>query len=337
MSDTHSASPHRGDARGGALDAMRELFPSAPEPWVDLSTGINPWPWSATGWGDAPYRLPTETDRQGCVAAMASAFGAPEQSILVGPGSELLIHLLPALLRPKQVAVLSPTYADHAHVWRTSGCHVIETPTPLAEARSCDMVVICNPNNPDGTRFDPDAIEVARRHLRKHSGWLVVDEAFADLTPEISSAPRAVSGNLIVLRSAGKFYGLAGLRLGALLGPPKLLDRLAAHMGVWRVSTPALTIGAAAYEDCAWQTATRQRLAKARERLDHLLAQTEYHVMGGTDLFRYVEVSDADKVWNRLAEHGVYVRRFSWTNQHLRIGLPKDATAETRLLDALRG
>ncbi len=315
---------------------MRELFPSAPEPWIDLSTGINPWPWLATGWDDAPYRLPTETDQKRCVAAMAKVFGAPGQNILIGPGSELLIHLLPMLLRPRRVAVLSPTYADHAHVWRTSGCHVIETPTPLAEARSCDMVVICNPNNPDGRRFDPAAIEVARRHLSEHSGWLVIDEAFADLTPELCSASCVVNGNLLVLRSAGKFYGLAGLRLGALLGPPELLRRLAAHLGLWRVSTPALTVGAAAYEDCAWQTATRQRLAKARERLDHLLAQTECRVMGGTDLFRYVEVTDADEVWRRLAEHGVYVRRFSWTNHHLRIGLPRDAEAEARLLDALR-
>ncbi len=325
------------DAHGGALDAMRKLFPNAPEPWVDLSTGINPWPWLASGWDDAPYRLPTETDRKRCIAAMAKVFDAPEQNILIGPGSELLIHLLPTLLRPKRVAVLSPTYADHARVWQRAGSHIIETPTPLTLARSCDMVVICNPNNPDGRRFDPEAIEIARRHLSKRNGWLVVDEAFVDLTPELSSAPRVATGNLLVLRSAGKFYGLAGLRLGALLGPPKLLHKLAAHMGIWRVSTPALTIGAAAYEDRTWQTATRQHLAGARERLDHLLAQTECCVTGGTDLFRYVEVTDADETWHQLAEHGVYVRRFSWTNRHLRIGLPKDTEAETRLMNALRG
>ena len=326
----------RANEHGGALDAMRELFPDAPEPWVDLSTGINPWPWTAADRDDdSPYRLPTLSDRARCAAAMARAFGAPEQAVLVAPGSEILIRLLPTLLYPQSVTVLSPSYGDHAQVWRASGCQVAETSNPLDDADHADAVVICNPNNPDGRRFEPAELEAARLRLRRRNGWLIVDEAFADLEPGLSLAPRVDAGNLIVLRSTGKFFGLAGLRLGALLGPPGLLQSMAERLGVWSVSTPALAAGAAAYADRAWQTETRQRLTRARERLDRLLKSEQCRVVGGTDLFRYVAVNDARGAWKTLATRGVYVRRFPWTDRHLRIGLPKDPEAESRLLDAL--
>ena len=327
----------RANEHGGALDAMRELFPDAPEPWVDLSTGINPWPWPLAGRDDdTPYRLPTRSDRARCAAAMARAFRAPEQAVLVAPGSEILIRLLPTLLHPQSVTVLSPSYGDHAQVWRASGCRVVETSNPLDDADHADAVVICNPNNPDGRRFESAELEEARIRLRRRNGWLIVDEAFADLEPGLSAAPRADAGNLVVLRSTGKFFGLAGLRLGALLGPPNLLQSMAERLGVWSVSTPALAAGTAAYADQAWQTETRQRLAQARERLDRLLKSEPCRVVGGTDLFRYVAVDDAHGVWQTLAAQGVYVRRFPWTDRHLRIGLPRDPAAEARLLDTIK-
>ncbi|MCY4213798.1 MAG: threonine-phosphate decarboxylase CobD [Gammaproteobacteria bacterium] len=322
---------------GGALDVMRRLFPEAPEPWIDLSTGINPWPWPTSGRETEGFqRLPTQSDRVLCTAAMAEAFGLPERAVLVAPGSELLIHLLPTLLHPRRIAILAPTYDDHARTWRSAGIDVTETPDPLAEAGEADAAVICNPNNPDGRRFAPERIEEARQRLAKRDGWLIVDEAFADLEPDLSAAPHVLAGNLLVLRSAGKFYGLPGLRLGALLGPPAFLRWLAAHLGVWSVSTPALAIGAAAYADRAWQAVTRRRLAEARRRLDRVLLERRCRVAGGTDLFGYVEVPDAPAAWHRLSSQGIYVRRFPWTDSHLRIGLPKDAEAEARLGAALK-
>ncbi len=324
------------DEHGGALDTMRRLFPDAPEPWIDLSTGINPQPWPAAGCAfDSLHRLPTQSDRVRCAAAMAEAFGLPERAVLVAPGSEMVIHLLPTLLRPRRIAVLAPSYGDHARVWRAAGINVVETLDPLADVGKADAAVICNPNNPDGRRFAPEQIEAARQRLSRRNGWLIVDEAFVDLEPSLSAAPGVPAGNLLVLRSTGKFYGLAGLRLGALLGPPDLLRSLAQRLGVWSVSTLALAVGAAAYVDRAWQTAARRRLAKARQRLDRVLVQGPCRVVGGTDLFRYVEVPNAHGLWRRLSDRGVYVRRFPWTNSHLRIGLPKDAAAEARLQAAL--
>ena len=198
---------------GGALDRMRAAFPEAPEPWIDLSTGINPWPYPAAAIPPSAYtHLPTHSAWQACRSAMAASFGAKADSLILSPGSELPIRLLPTVIAPKRVAILSPTYGDHAHVWRMAGCDVIEVADPLDEAGRADAVVVCNPNNPDGRLFEADALLAARERLAAHDGWLVVDEAYADLMPARSLAPLAGTGNLIVLRSFGKFFGLAGIR-----------------------------------------------------------------------------------------------------------------------------
>ena len=324
------------ETHGGALDAMRRHFPDAPQPWVDLSTGINPWPWSAA---DAHlrqlHRLPTEADRASCMAAMAASFGAPRDAIVAAPGSELLIRLLPTVIAPQRVAILAPSYGDHAQAWRAAGCEVAEIVDPLSEAAAADAVVVCNPNNPDGRRFEPAALVDAYRQLARRGGWLIIDEAFADLEPELSLAPMGGSENLLVLRSLGKFYGLAGLRLGALLAPAAVRRTLAQRLGYWSVSAPALAMGTAAYSDRAWQRATRRRLTEAAQRLDRLLERHGCRVVGGTHLFRYVEVANGHETWTRLARRGVYVRRFPWTRRHLRIGLPADRSAAERLAAAL--
>jgi len=323
-------------AHGGALDHMRAAFPDAPEPWADLSTGINPWPYPTDGSAvSSVCALPTRTAFDACRRAMAAAFGAPPASVTPGPGSELLIRLLPTAIAPRRVAVLSPSYGDHALVWRAAGCEVIEAADPVSRAAEVDAVVVCNPNNPDGRIFSRRSLEAARETLAARGGWLIVDEAYADLDPSLSLAPQGGAEGLIVLRSFGKFYGLAGLRLGAMLAPEDVRIRMAARLGTWPVSGPALEIGARAYADAAWASATRARLAEARSRLDALLENHDLSIIGGTDLFRYVETDGAQALWTRLARAGVYLRRFSWSARHLRIGLPRDGGTETRLARAL--
>lgn len=324
------------ETHGGALDAMRRRFADAPQPWVDLSTGINPWPWHTGGHHfEGLGRLPNTEDFARCTTAMAAAFGAPDNAVLAAPGSELLIRLLPTVIAPRRVAILAPSYGDHANAWRAAGCKVLETSDPLSGVESADAVVICNPNNPDGRRFEPDQIKAAHDRLGKRGGWMIIDEAFADLEPHLSIAPQGGSEHLLILRSIGKFYGLAGLRLGALLAPEVVLRQMQDRLGFWSVSTPTLAIGTAAYSDKAWQAATRQRLTDARRRLDLLLERRQCRVVGGTDLFRYVQVADAHVLWQRLARQGIYVRRFPWSSRHLRIGLPANAGEEDRLQDAL--
>lgn len=323
---------------GGALDRVRRDFPDAPAPWVDLSTGINPWPWPAPAPSpESLRRLPPRSAFEACSEAMATAFGAPREAVLPVPGTELVIRLLPLVLDARRVAALAPSYADHARAWRAHGRAVLETARPLERAGSADVVVVTSPNNPDGRRFGVDALEAARATLAARGGTLVVDEAYADLDPTAGASRLAGRPGLVVLRSAGKFFGLAGLRLGAVLAPRAALERLASLLGVWSVSGPALELGTAAYRDARWQAATRSRLRSARASLDAALAGTGAEIVGGTDLYRFVAVRDASAAWRALAGRGVYVRRFDWSGTRLRLGLPPDAAARERLRAALVG
>lgn len=321
---------------GGALDRMSMAFPDVPLPWIDLSTGINPWPYPLTNIPTAAYQhLPTRQDWHACRAAMAHAWGVPTKHLIMAPGSELLIRLLPTVLSPRRIVIQSPTYGDHARVWRTAGCKTVELEEPLAEAGHADAIIVCNPNNPDGHIFSTDELEQARKRQAARNGWLIVDEAYADLVPMHSLTPQGGSDNLIILRSFGKFFGLAGVRLGAMIGPEPVLSLMSGRLGVWPVSGPALCIGQQAYRDQVWQQATRDRLSAARRRLDRILIQAGLSPAGGCDLFRLVETPDATDLWRRLAQRGVYVRRFDWSDRLLRIGLPRDAEAESRLAEAL--
>ncbi|MEL6665307.1 MAG: threonine-phosphate decarboxylase CobD [Pseudomonadota bacterium] len=321
---------------GGAIDQMRFAFPNAPGPWIDLSTGINPWPYPATELAQASLQhLPTLQLYHACRDAMAASIGAKPDALLLSPGSELIIRLLPDVLQTRRIAILTPTYADHASSWARAGADIVRAEDPLECIDAADAIVICHPNNPDGRCFDLEALEWARKKLAARGGWLIVDEAYADLIPDLSLAPKGGEEGLIILRSFGKFYGLAGLRLGGVLAPSIILEAIAKRLGVWPVSGAALEIGARAYADMAWQLAARKKLSIAARQLDTALESVGLSVVGGTDLFRLVEVDDAHADFRRLAEAGIYVRRFDWSETHLRIGLPKNLEAQDRLHEAL--
>lgn len=321
---------------GGAIDAMREHFPDAPAPWVDLSTGINPFAYPLLRASTETFSALPRRDSVGrCRRAMARAWSAQEQYVLPAPGSELLIRLLPTILGLHSVAVLQPGYGDHAHSWRSAGCEVIEDRNPLRYACEADAVVLCHPNNPDGRRFPRDDLLDARERLAERAGWLIIDEAYADLYPEISLAGEAGKPGLVILRSFGKFYGLAGLRLGALLAPPPVLEAMTMRLGMWSVSGIALETGARAYADVEWQEDMRRRLARARKNLDAIFGGCGFEAVQGTDLFAFLRLNRAAALWRYLAERGIYVRRFPWSESCLRIGLPGTSEASERLRDAL--
>ena len=325
---------------GGALDIMQAKYPMAPTPWIDLSTGINPWPYLFEDISPAMiHHLPTQATYLKCRKAMANAMGTMVENVLLSAGSEILIRLLPVILSPKRVVVLSPSYGDHARVWRAAECEVIETTDPLSHASDADMIVLCNPNNPDGRLFKLSALEQVRVEMAARGGWLVVDEAYADLDPQCSltwqSGTQPSAAGLIILRSLGKFYGLAGLRLGAMIAPSNLRDEMSQRLGVWNISGPALEVATQAYQDLPWQVETRSRLADACERLDNIFRRVGIQDITGTNLYRYIRHERAQQMWELLAHKGIYVRRFSDRPLHLRFGLPPDAASEARLYKAL--
>jgi cobalamin biosynthetic protein CobC len=234
------------------------------------------------------------------------------------------------------VAIPTPTYGEHARNWAASGW-AVESIDGLADvADRHAIVVLANPNNPDGRRIAPEALLALADRLAARRGLLVVDEAFADLTPRLSLAAAAGRPGLVILRSFGKFFGLGGLRLGFALGPAALIVDLADALGPWAVSGPALQIGAAALTDAAWIAATGQRLARAAARLDSLLTAAGLSIVGGTDLFRLATHPDAPALFERLGRNGILVRDFPERSTWLRFGIPADRDFD-RLAQALPG
>lgn len=323
-------------AHGGDLGAARRQFPGAPEPWIDLSTGINPdaypVPRLAT---DIWTRLPQPDELLALLEVAARRYGALSPDKLVAaPGSQALIQVVPRLVGPSSVAILGPTYGEHGAVWRRAGHEVVDVGT-LGEIGSARIVVVVNPDNPTGRIVAADELCALAAALDARGGMLVVDEAFADVMADgVSLAPQLPPAT-ILLRSFGKFYGLAGLRLGFAIAHAETALRLSRELGPWAVSGPALAIGIKALGDDRWLAQTRQKLSAACRRLDELLAACGLIVEGGTSLFRLVSHPMAQEIADALGREGIHVRRFADQRQWLRLGLPGPEYAWQRLAQAL--
>jgi cobalamin biosynthetic protein CobC len=323
---------------GGDLGRARALFPEAPEPWIDLSTGINPIPYPLPALPLSLWqRLPAANDEAALLTAARNAYRVPSKAgIVAAPGTQILIDLLPRVVPDRvgagPVAVLGPTYAEHALAWRKMGATVVEADT-LAQADDAATVVVVNPNNPDGRLLPQEALTALAARCAARGGLLIVDEAFCDFAPEASLVP-ALPPATLVLRSFGKTYGLAGVRLGFAIGEADLVSALRDAMGPWAVAGPALSIGAQALADAEWLAQAGAARAADAARLDALLAPLG-GVVGGTALFRLLATPEAPALFAHLGARGLYVRRFQADPTRLRFGLPGDAGAWARFEAAL--
>jgi cobalamin biosynthetic protein CobC len=319
---------------GGDLDQAIARYGGPEEDWIDLSTGINriPYPLAPTP-PAALHALPRASEVAACVQAARAAYGIPEGvACLPLAGAQAAIRLVPALRPPGRVAVLGPTYNEHAAAFAAAGWSVTEVPD-IDALGEFDAAVVVNPNNPDGRAWAPDAVLAAATR----NGLAIVDESFADVRPDVSICARLGRRGLVVLRSFGKFYGLAGLRLGFAVGHAADIAALAAAAGPWPVSGPALAAGTAALADRGWAEATRARLAADAARLDGLAAGAGWRVAGGTTLFRLYETGDAAAARHRLAGARIWSRIFPYSARWLRLGLPGLEAEWQRLAAALSG
>lgn len=296
---------------GGDINSAQAAFPEAPRPWVDLSTGINavPYPVGAIDAG-AWARLPAPAGVEALQAAAGARYGAAAESVVVAAGTQAIIQWLPRLFPASRVAIPGPTYSGHESAWRGAGAEILAEPAPGA------ALVIVNPNNPDGRRLPAETL----RALAREAPLLVVDEAFADFEAETLCAdppPRTV-----VLRSFGKAYGLAGVRLGFAVARPDTARVLREALGAWPASGPALEIGRRALADTEWLEAARARLEADARWLDDLLVAAGFAIVGGTLLFRLARRADARAAFARLCAEGVLTRPFQARADWLRFGLP---------------
>ncbi|WP_158811044.1 threonine-phosphate decarboxylase CobD [Beijerinckia sp. L45] len=314
---------------GGALDAARAAFPDAPEPWIDLSTGINPQAYPVGALPvDAWTRLPEAAALAGLEAAAVRRYGCPPGvAVVAAPGTQAIIQRLPALFAGRDIRILGRTYGEYARVFAAAGA-AVQVVAALGDLAGADVAVVVNPNNPDGRLVDPAALVA----LSTEVGALVVDEAFVDaLPPGHSVVPHLPAARMLGLRSFGKFYGLAGLRLGFAVARLDLAAVLRDTLGPWAVSGPALEIGARALADTAWVQASRTRLVAEAARLDALLAGAGMTLIGGTPLFRLAASAQAASLFDALARAGILTRPFADNPTWLRFGLPESEDAWVRL------
>jgi L-threonine-O-3-phosphate decarboxylase len=305
--------------------------------WLDLSTGISPFAWPlppvpASAW----HRLPEDDD--GLVDVARDYYRAP--SLLPVAGSQAAIQALPRLRPRSSVGVIAPGYAEHAQAWETAGHDVERLPSQrlIADAGRFDVVVLIHPNNPGGDRFQRDALLDLHARLAARGGWLVVDEAFIDTTPENSLCAESGREGLVVLRSVGKFFGLAGARAGFVCAAPALLDALRERLGPWALSGPSRHVLKHALADREWQAVARQRMIMAGERLQALLDRHGLVDGDGCDFFQWRRHPRAPELHRALARCGVLTRLFEadgHTPASLRFGLPPDDAGFDRLDAAL--
>ena len=321
---------------GGDLQEAEALFGRPNAGWLDLSTGVNPEPYpntesAASSWHRLPQRAPLDA----LLGAARRFYGVPDPvDIVAGPGSQAILQHLPGFIAARNVAVVGPTYAEHANLWNAHRHDVVTVPD-LSRASAADVVVLVNPNNPDGRTTAPTQLIDVARHCTERDGLLVVDEAFADIDPETSLLPHLKGEAVLVIRSFGKFFGLPGLRLGFAAGAPGLVAKLEERLGPWAVSGPALEIGARALADDGWAARARTRMTERAGALDQTLEHAELQVVGGTALFRLVEDNAAPQIFTRLGKAGIFVRKFPERPEWLRFGVPGSDTDLQRLASAL--
>ena len=312
---------------GGDLAFATRLYGAPAQGWLDLSTGISPFPYPMPPVSDAAWRrLPDGAALAALLDAARSAYRIPSAfDIAAVPGTEMAIRLLPSILDARIAAIVSPTYGTYRVAWPDA----VAVPSVDATPDSA-VAVIVNPNNPDGHVVPP--AELTR--LAGRVSWLIVDQAFADVADAASIVPALSEPNVIVLRSLGKFYGLAGLRLGFVIAPPAIVARMRQIFGAWPVSGPAIAVGRAALADTAWTAAAHRRLAAASAGLRACLARHGLTSVGGTDLFVLIDHDDAHALHRDLARRGIWTRAFADQPRWLRFGTCDD-TALARLDGAL--
>ncbi|MDD5384713.1 MAG: pyridoxal phosphate-dependent class II aminotransferase [Gallionella sp.] len=353
---------------GGRLRHAARQYGIAEADWLDLSTGINPhgWPvpvvpnevWQRLPQDDDELQAAAQTyyfktiskvkqggDERTTQTVQPARLGVSEEANAVSPmkllavaGSQAAIQCLPMLRSPAQVAIVAPSYAEHAHAWQRHSHQVVSVPAAeiLQAGTTAQVVVIVNPNNPTGKLFRREELLGLHAQLAARGGWLVVDEAFMDASPAHSLASACPRPGLIVLRSLGKFFGLAGARAGFVLAEENVLQPLAELLGPWPIAAPSRYVATLALRDTAWQDATRKALSLAAQRLAELLSTQGLPPSGGSSLFQWVRYASAVSVHQHLAQQGILTRLFD-APPSVRFGLPRDEAQWARLAEALSG
>ncbi|WP_354642771.1 Rv2231c family pyridoxal phosphate-dependent protein CobC [Kitasatospora camelliae] len=287
---------------------------------VNVRTGTPP-AWLRARLAETLGELAAYPDGTAARAAVAARHGRPVPEVLLTSGAAEAFVLLARVLRPRHAVVVHPQFTEPEAALRDAG-HAVHRVllaardgfrlTPGAVPEEADLVVVGNPTNPTSVLHPAGALTALARPGRT----LVVDEAFMDTAPgepESLAAVRDLPGRVVVLRSLTKTWGLAGLRIGYVLGPAELVAELAAAQPLWPVSTPALAAAEACSAPAALAEAEQAALAVAEDRrylLKRLAELPGVRVHGeAASSFVLVELAGAAAVRERLRTAGFAVRR----------------------------
>lgn len=311
---------------GGALDLAVAKYGGNAASWLDLSTGINPYHYPIENVANLSWtQLPQASALNNLLYAASAAYGCKPQNILAANGTQALIEILPLILPKSKIAILSPTYQEHQHNWQKHG-HEVVLVADIEQAKSANHLIIVNPNNPTGKLFSPDELRELQTYFAAKKGYLIIDEAFIDMTPEMSMSAFAGEEGLIILRSFGKFFGLAGVRVGFVLAEDSILNEMGKHIGLWNIAGMSMQIATQALEDLTWQKSMRGKVAENMSNMQSILKDCEFKIVGATDLFCLAEMPNNQSAYDyfeKLAKRHILTRKFIDNNKILRFGLAK--------------
>lgn len=314
---------------GGQLKEAKIQFPHVVQRWIDLSTGINPYayPFSPIAI-DRSTQLPSIEDEHRLRGVAAFRYGVRDQHLIaIAPGTQILISLLPYILKAKQVCIFCPTYMEHIKTWQQAGMpvHRVTTLDDFMSFSTQEQTIgiLCNPNNPDGRLLNVQQMQAIIHQWGSFRNHVVVDEAFMDFEGQ-TIASLLPHPALTILRSFGKTYGLAGVRIGFFLSNATYVEKVRQMLGPWAISGHALHIGLQALKNREWVLQVKGQLSKQVKQFDQLFIQHGCKIVGGTHLFRLVEMQEAHDLWQYLANNGIWVRKFDYNSQWLRFGLPPE-------------
>jgi len=319
---------------GGRLQKAAFETGIATDKWLDLSTGISPFSYPVPAVPQSAWhRLPEQEDD--LISAAQKYYGG--QHWLPVAGSQAVIQALPRLIRKSKVGFFHPSYNEHEAAWIKNGHQPIRLDIDNWKIDSADLdaIVLCNPNNPTGKLFAPNEILEMHALLQKRSGILLVDEAFMDATPEFSVLKHSqFKENFIVLRSLGKFFGLAGARVGFVSAAPDILQSLEEHLGPWSVSGPSRYIATRALQDTEWHIEAIRKLSQSSTQLKETLLDQGWTPSGGTYFFQWIAHPKAFALHEFLKANAILTRYFS-ESQSIRVGVPANGLQRNSLRNSL--
>ena len=327
---------------GGNLQQASEIYGVSMDAWLDMSTGISPWSYPVDDLPSNVWRdLPPSNDE--LIATAKKYYQIDEQNVVVSPGSQLSIRLLPQLFAKSKVALPVLGYQEHALSWKLAGHQLcfyqnVEELIQLIEDGKVDHAVVINPNNPSCEKTTKEKLSYISNSIK---GVLLVDEAFMDFyqtapsqIPESSfgSAISLNAENVIVVRSIGKFFGLAGLRLGFVIGLHPVLQKLQTLFQPWAINHASMLISRQALADTQWQEQQRLKIKAGAKQLEPLLFSLcqdfQELRIENTALFCsvFAQSIDVQKLHKQLAMLGVWTRMSNPDDKQawLRFGLVGD-------------